>query len=285
MSSPGAEFGRHAAGYDSFATVQREAAEHLAELIREQELPPCPRLLDLGAGTGLLSLEILSRLPGAECQVADISGEMLALACSQIPGASSFQADFDQPDFLGERRYHLIASSFALQWSRSPGDLAGYLCRCLLPGGLLALALPVRGTLAELREDLAAAGGSFINEFPDPALLLGSLPGDLQVASSLREHRVVFPGCREALRSITRIGAAARIPADTRIQADSRNSTGGIHTVRAGECSAGSDAGSRLTPGILRQLTEVISRRNGPAGGSACTLVYRVLYLLARRQP
>src|SRR3546814_19490274 len=51
-------FGTAALGYEDSAGVQRIAAETLAKLAAQRRLPPVPRILELGCGTGWLTQHI-----------------------------------------------------------------------------------------------------------------------------------------------------------------------------------------------------------------------------------
>src|SRR5690349_14425286 len=50
------------------------------EIIRNWDSPKNPRVVDLGAGTGLFSAMVTDALPDATVRLLDISPEMLALA-------------------------------------------------------------------------------------------------------------------------------------------------------------------------------------------------------------
>jgi len=55
--------------------------------------PSAPRILDLGAGTGILSAAIVDRVPGGRLTLLDASAEMLQRAATRL-------ARFHQPKFL-----------------------------------------------------------------------------------------------------------------------------------------------------------------------------------------
>ena len=75
----GARFGRAAARYEAHAPAQR-AARRLAEDIARLDLPPRPRILEIGCGTGLLTRELARRLGPADWTLTDISPAMLEIA-------------------------------------------------------------------------------------------------------------------------------------------------------------------------------------------------------------
>jgi Methylase involved in ubiquinone/menaquinone biosynthesis len=74
-----------------------------------------PRVLDLGAGTGLLTEYIFKRYPQADFTLMDLSGEMLAVARERFKGQSNFryvQADYVEEDFGGN--YDIVISSLSI---------------------------------------------------------------------------------------------------------------------------------------------------------------------------
>ncbi|MBP2045816.1 class I SAM-dependent methyltransferase [Methanobacterium aggregans] len=74
-----------------------------------------PRVLDLGAGTGLLTEYLFKRYPEAEFTLMDLSGEMLAVARERFEGHSNFryiQEDYVEEDFEGT--YDIVISSLSI---------------------------------------------------------------------------------------------------------------------------------------------------------------------------
>jgi malonyl-CoA O-methyltransferase len=137
--------------YDDAAPVQRAVAARLAEKIAALPLPPKPRILEIGCGTGFLTAALRERLPGGEWLITDISPRMLD-ACRARIGAGEFQVmDGERPELKGQG-FDLVCSSLAFQWF---GDLEPALKRLtglLAPGGWLAFSTLAEGTLAEWRQ-------------------------------------------------------------------------------------------------------------------------------------
>lgn len=121
-------FERAARTYDGVAGVQRFMARRLVEL-----LPPgwAPRhVLELGAGTGNLSLLLRERCSQSRLVVTDVSGAMLEVARRRIVEAASASpcsvsaprgAHFVELDASGEHwglrgRFGLLASNAVVQW-------------------------------------------------------------------------------------------------------------------------------------------------------------------------
>ncbi|WP_019831239.1 methyltransferase [Sphingomonas sp. PR090111-T3T-6A] len=144
-------FGR-AADYDRHAAVQRSVAGRLAERVAALPLPPAPRVLEIGCGTGLLGSALVDRLPGARWHMTDLSPAMVERAHRRFAGRAdiSFSAmDGEAPDIAGP--FDLIVSSLAFQWF---ADLPGAIERLrgmLAPGGHLAFTTMAADSFAEWR--------------------------------------------------------------------------------------------------------------------------------------
>jgi len=138
-----AAFGAAAHSYDDKADVQREVAERLAARLAALPLPPAPRVLEIGCGTGFLS-RALADMKTAELVISDISEPMVA-RCRKSLGAAAARARFivmdgEEPRDLPEGGFDLICSSMAFQWFNDlPGSLAR-LSALLAPGGHLVFA-------------------------------------------------------------------------------------------------------------------------------------------------
>lgn len=76
---------------------------------------PVPKILDMGAGTGLLSLNLLKRHSNAEFTLIDLSEEMLKIAKNRFVNKANFKyitGDYAKYDF--EDKYDIIASSLSI---------------------------------------------------------------------------------------------------------------------------------------------------------------------------
>jgi len=144
-----ARFSTAAATYDRHAAVQQTVAERVFALACRCPAPR--RILEVGAGTGILTEKLSGRWPAAEIHAVDISPAMIALARSKLPRARNITwipADIRQADLAGP--YDLIASSSALQWIRPLGETLRRLVALAARPGHLVLALMLDGTFAEL---------------------------------------------------------------------------------------------------------------------------------------
>ena len=153
-------FDAAASSYDAAAPMQRAVAKRLAEKIAALPLPPRPRILEIGCGTGFLTVALRERIKDADWLVTDLSPRMLEVCQARIgPGPHiAFRAlDGERPD-LEEGPFDLVCSSLAFQWFDDLGAALGRLRALIAPGGWLAFSTLAEGTLAEWREAHAALG-------------------------------------------------------------------------------------------------------------------------------
>jgi tRNA (cmo5U34)-methyltransferase len=90
---------------------------HALELVTRWDANPAPRILDLGAGTGLFSSLVLDRLPQARIHLVDISPGMLDQAKTRLGGRPniSFQTGDYTHDPLGEQ-WDVVISGLAIHY-------------------------------------------------------------------------------------------------------------------------------------------------------------------------
>ncbi|MBB3267002.1 malonyl-CoA O-methyltransferase [Azospirillum sp. OGB3] len=154
-----AAFGKAAPRYEEHAAVQRIAAERLAERVARLSLPPRPRVLEIGCGTGFLSRALRERIGPADWLLTDLSPDMLARCRAALgdPADSEFRiVDGEQPDLDGS--FDLIVSSLALQWFRDPAAALARWAGLLAPGGRIAIATLAADSFREWREAHHALG-------------------------------------------------------------------------------------------------------------------------------
>ncbi|PYC72444.1 SAM-dependent methyltransferase [Micromonospora arborensis] len=113
-----------------------------------------PEVLDLGAGTGLLSLLLAAAVPGVRLTLLDGAPAMLARATEQLRARSvphrSIQADLS--DELPPGRYDAVVSALAIHHLDDAGKRALYrrAAAALAPGGVFVNAEQVAGPTPEL---------------------------------------------------------------------------------------------------------------------------------------
>jgi len=144
-------FNTGAATYDDNAALQRRLLQGLLDFSGCDSLKP-QRVLDIGVGTGNLSLGLAAMFPRAQVYACDLAENMLLRARQKSPGALRlFAADAESLP-LGEGCFDLAASSFTLQWLNSLDQAMREAVRVLRPGGLFFFAVFGMRTFRELRE-------------------------------------------------------------------------------------------------------------------------------------
>jgi len=215
-------FGGRAGSYDDYARVQRRVVEKFVRRLPLAQLAP-RRILDVGAGTGLLLERLGACFPQASTVGLDLAHNMLQSAQDRLgsnPAAAFVCADGEYLPF-GDASFDLVISTSTYQWLPDPCLAFSEAWRVLAPGGTFAFALFGEQTLWELRTSHRLALAATASPSPDRT---HSFPGATQVAEAM--HRAGFVSCRvEAeeeleehpdvpalLRSLKRIGAGNAAP-------------------------------------------------------------------------
>ena len=146
-------------GYEDTAGFQRLVAVRLAAKIARAALPPQPRILEIGCGTGFLTRSLSERLPGARWLVTDLAPPMVALCRegSNAPAGTAFAAmDGESPAVRGP--FDLICASLVLPWFEDPAGSVRALAGLLNPQGCLAFTTLSEGTFREWRDAFRSFG-------------------------------------------------------------------------------------------------------------------------------
>jgi tRNA (cmo5U34)-methyltransferase len=122
-----------------------------------------PRILDLGAGTGLLAARIFAAHPSADITLVDVAGAMLAQARKRLSrwaeeGRAHFStSDLAQAEFSGP--LDAVVSALAIHHldAAAKQHLFVRIHRALRPGGVFLNADQVRGSTPRLERIYAAA--------------------------------------------------------------------------------------------------------------------------------
>lgn len=150
-------FERAADTYDGAAVLQAEVASRLLERLDIIKLLPS-RVLDLGAGTGLATADLLRRYPKAMVVALDLAFNMLRHVGQRgnwRRRASRVAADAIALPF-SDNAFDLVCSSLMLQWCQPFDVVFEEISRVLAPEGLIMFATLGPDTLRELRESWAA---------------------------------------------------------------------------------------------------------------------------------
>ena len=175
-------FSHAAPSYDEAAILQKIVAERVDERLALTALKPSV-IVDVGAGTGLLTERVIQRYPQAQVLAIDLSLEMLKQAKTrlkkpkinwllpsvwQIDGATTINADaYALP--LKESSVDLLVSNLMLQWCDDLDSVFTEFRRVLKPEGLIMFTTFGPDTLKELKQAWAVADGvdAHVNQFVD----------------------------------------------------------------------------------------------------------------------
>ncbi|GLZ61619.1 MULTISPECIES: class I SAM-dependent methyltransferase [Micromonospora] len=144
-----------------------------------------PEVLDLGAGTGLLSLLLAAAVPGVRLTLVDAAPAMLARATDQLDARSvshrTVHADLADP--LPAGRYDAVVSALAIHHLDDAGKRALYrrAAGVLVPGGVFVNAEQVAGPTPELDRRYDEVWTARITE-------LGSSPEEIAAARERMSH-------------------------------------------------------------------------------------------------
>ncbi|MET8118934.1 methyltransferase domain-containing protein [Micromonospora sp. NPDC005189] len=144
-----------------------------------------PEVLDLGAGTGLLSLLLSAAVPGVRLTLVDAAPAMLARAADQLDVRSvphrTIRADLVDP--LPPGRYDAVVSALAIHHLDDAGKRALYrrAAGALAPGGVFVNAEQVAGPTSALDRRYDEVWTARITE-------LGSPPEEIAAARERMRH-------------------------------------------------------------------------------------------------
>jgi SAM-dependent methyltransferase len=114
-------------------SVFRPFARELAR--RAARLAP-RKVLEIAAGTGVLTNELITALPAAEVTATDLNAAMVEFGSRQAPGAEWRQADaLDLP--FDDDRFDLVACQFGVMFFPDKPAAFAEVRRVLAPGGAL----------------------------------------------------------------------------------------------------------------------------------------------------
>lgn len=196
--------------YEKTAVVQRLAAGRLARRILDLPLPPRPRVLEIGCGTGFLTRAVLEKTEASFWLATDIAPAMLA-RCRTLTHAENLGLacmDGEAPAAGGG--FDLVCSNLAFQWFEHLGPSLARLAELLRPGGHIAFSTLASGTFGEWRQAHRRLGlDSATPEYPNAAALQALWPE--HGAGRVEEEDIThaYPDGRAFVAALKDIGANA----------------------------------------------------------------------------
>lgn len=204
-------FNRASASYDQAAVLQTEVRARLLSRLDLVALDP-RAVLDLGAGTGHASRELLRRYPRAQVIALDLAEGMLVASNRRQGWLRRFRrvcADALRLP-LRDAAVDLVFSNLMLQWCAELDQVLAEVRRILRPGGLFTFTTFGPDTLRELRAAWQAADEyTHVNRFIDMHDI-----GDALVRAGLAEpvldverYTLTYDDVRGLMRDLKTIGA------------------------------------------------------------------------------
>jgi tRNA (cmo5U34)-methyltransferase len=152
---PPSAWGYFASMVESYDSLIRRAVPRYDEMVARllEHLPLDARsLVELGCGTGNLSLQLLSKFPRATLSFVDASPEMIALTRSRVdqaissatPSVGFLVQRFEELDFP-ERPVDVVVSSISLHHVEDKAGLYARIRSLLKLGGRFCFADQIRG--------------------------------------------------------------------------------------------------------------------------------------------
>lgn len=198
-------FSRSSRTYSAAGKFQRFAAGKLYDFIK-REMPDRSKVgqvLEMGCGTGFLTIGLLDLFPGARFVVSDISDEMLRQCIDNTFDLleerridSCFQC-YNIAEAQIENYYDVVISALAFQWIREMEPVMRNIREHLHADGRLVFSTLLDGTFSLLHRAFADIG----EEYPGPKLLN---------EEQLRQVCAGFNSCRIEVCSFTETYSSAR---------------------------------------------------------------------------
>lgn len=159
---------------EQYATFTAPRSRPFHDLLA-QVVPEAPKVVvDLGCGTGQLTLDLAHRWPSADVRGIDASPEMVAQT-PRGPGVAFSLGTAEEFDATG---VDVLVSNAVLQWVPTHRDLLTRWARELNPGGWLALQVPA---------NFDAPSHRLMRELAASAEWAGELDGVLRGTESVAE--------------------------------------------------------------------------------------------------
>lgn len=147
-------FHRQAGRYEEMVVVQKRVVERIAGALREEWSGGNPRrILDVGAGTGMLLRVVQTIFPDAFIAGLDLAPGMGRTAMRELQGKNDtifIEGDAERLPFA-DGSFDLVLSTSTFQWLNVLETAFSEVLRVLAPGGTFRFALFGESTLLELK--------------------------------------------------------------------------------------------------------------------------------------
>ena len=201
-------FSRNARTYEEFASVQKQCARDLLQIIPFSD---CENILEIGCGTGFYTHMLTRKFSCANITSVDISDSMIDIAkkrCKENK-VSFLRANIEELQL--EQKFEVITSNVSLQWVENLNRLVRVLAQGTINKGVMAISMYGPETFRELKHVLSVLYGE--NKW----LSSSSFKGKDRMGNIMRQHfssvdiwehniQVVYPDIWTYFYSIKRTG-------------------------------------------------------------------------------
>ncbi|MBE9562229.1 MAG: malonyl-ACP O-methyltransferase BioC [Proteobacteria bacterium] len=149
MNKTSQAFDRVATTYDQWSNLQKTVGEELLERIQWLKISP-KNILDIGAGTGILTKGLNQQYENANIYAIDIAWKMLQQASQQLPSQHFICTDAARLP-IADASIDLLVSNLMLQWCDDVQMVFTEFARVLKPNGAIFFSTFGPDTLRELR--------------------------------------------------------------------------------------------------------------------------------------
>ena len=184
-------FDKGARNYESNCDIQRLICHQLVNFFLERKekiiLSEDIKGLDLGAGNGILSIELLKFMKFKKLHLIDFSDKMLELAKKKIKQSFVTYEVTDFEDFNEIEKFNFIFSNMSFHWSKNFNVLLKDLLEKISNNTLLFFSIP-KSIYFEKKEPFFSLD-NLMNKFPDIKNLLNNGDNYNLIAITSKKNR------------------------------------------------------------------------------------------------
>ncbi len=200
-------FSRSAHTYDQYSGIHREIAEYLVHITKLPDIKT--PILEIGAGTGILTAHLGKYYSKNQIVCLDISKEMLSRIQAKDLTENCIQADFHCLPFSSP--FFFVLSNTALHWASDIESIVNILDQSLARGGIFAIAIMLDETY-QLLKTVKSELGCIQNDavLPNYKTLHNTLlsSGFLLSHAEKKYFTETFNSIDEVFSSINRLGVS-----------------------------------------------------------------------------
>lgn len=213
------EFSRYSKEYDSFAFIQKRAAQKLAEFISEHlDSQKAHSFFEIGCGTGLFTQELIEQFPNSTFQITDISDEMVSICFQKLNSIAHGQLQFEVLDAetIPSGFYSnsdILTSAFTIQWLDNPIESIHRIFETIETCNRAFISFLSQGSFPEWKHYAKLAGIPFTaNHLPDEEATIRAFKNlGYHCEAKTCWMNQVYPNAFSFLNSIKHIGAGHNI--------------------------------------------------------------------------